>query len=250
VTVQFFEKSHRYKIDGRWATSVTTALKGIPKEAIPRWTAKTVAKHVLKNLDNIPGELERNGFGPTVAMLASIPDNERDTAGDRGTEVHNLAEKYLAGEAVDVPVDLVPYVQGYAQFVDDWRPKSLYDEVIVASRAHNYAGRLDSIQVIPDLGRCLVDYKTSNGVYGEHVLQCAAYRHAEVMVVDGKEIPMPAVERVLILHIQPETYDLIPADAGDLAFENFLKAKANYLANVQSNRLKKLLGEPLVRGAA
>lgn len=248
--IQFFEASHRYKIDGRWATSVTTALKGIPKDALPRWAARTVASHALDNISTLASSVEAFGYGPTLKMLAGVPDEKRDTAGVRGTDVHTLAEKYIAGEEVEVPAELAPYVRGYAQYVQDWNPTSIYDEVIVASRKHNYAGRLDSIQDIPDLGMCLVDYKTSNRVYGEHALQCAAYRHAEVMLVDGVEQPMVPVERVLILHIQKETYDLIPADAGYEVFENFLTAKANYLANVQSGRLAKLLGEPLVREVA
>ncbi|RSN65452.1 hypothetical protein DMH01_03485 [Amycolatopsis sp. WAC 04182] len=248
--IQFFETNHRYKIDGRYATSVTTALKGIPKDALPRWAARTVASHALNNISTLADSVEAFGFEPALRMLAGVPDEKRDTAAIRGTDVHNLAEPYLAGEKVEVPAELEPYVRGYARYVEDWNPTAIYDEVIVASRKHNYAGRLDSIQDIPGLGVCLVDYKTSNRIYGEHALQCAAYRYAETMVVDGEEIPMPPVERVLILHIQPETYDLIPAEAGPETFEKFLTAKANYLANVQSGKLKKLIGEPLVREVA
>jgi hypothetical protein len=250
MTIQFFESSHRYKIDGRWAPSVTTALKGIPKDALVRWASRTVAAHALDNISTLATSVESFGYGPALEMLAGVPNQKRDAAAVRGTEVHALAEQYIAGAEIEVDAHLMPYVRGYAQYIEEWNPKSLHEECITASRTHWYAGRFDSIQDVPGLGVCLVDYKTSKGVYGETALQCAAYRYAEVMVVDGEEQPMRPVERVLILHIQPETYDLIPADAGPEAFENFLKAKANYLANVQSNRLSKLLGEPLVRGAA
>jgi len=250
MSVQFFEASHRYKIDGRWATSVTTALKGIPKDALPRWAAKTVARHALDNISTLAADIEHHGYGPTLSLLAGIPDNQRDTAAIRGTDVHTLAEKYIAGEEVEVPAELAPYVRGYAQYVEDWNPTSLFDEVIVASRKHNYAGRLDSIQDLPGRGVSLVDYKTSSRIYGQHALQCAAYRYAEVMVVDDEERPMVPVERVLILHIQPETYDLIPVQADEVAFRKFLVAKDNYLENVQSDKLKKLIGEPLVREVA
>lgn len=249
MSVQYFDASHRYKIDGKWATSVTTALKGIPKDALPRWAAKTVARHALDNISTLASDIEHHGYGPTLSLLAGIPDNQRDTAAVRGTEVHALAERYIAGEEVEVG-DLAPYVRGYARYVEEWNPTSLFDEVIVASRKHNYAGRLDSIQDVPGLGVCLVDYKTSNRIYGNYALQCAAYRYAEVMVVDEVERPMVPVERVVILHIQPETYDLIPAQADEEAFRKFLVAKDNYLENVQSDKLAKLIGEPLVRGAA
>lgn len=250
MTVQFFEASHRYKIDGQWATSVTTALKGIPKDGLQRWAAKTVAKHALDHISTLAADVEHHGYGPTLSLLSGIPNEKRDTAAIRGTDVHEVGQKYIAGEAVEVRPEIAPYVRGYAQFVEDWNPTSLFDEVMVASRKHNYAGRLDSIQNIPGLGVCLVDYKTSNWIYGEHVLQCAAYRHAEVIVVDGEEQPMVPVGRVLILHIQPETYDLVPVQADEVAFRKFLVAKDNYLENVQSDKLKKLIGEPLVREVA
>ncbi|MBB1153964.1 hypothetical protein [Amycolatopsis dendrobii] len=251
MSVQFFESAHRYKIDGRWATSVTTALKGIPKDGVlTRWAAKTVAAHALDNISTLAESIESFGYGPALKMLADVPNEKRDTAAVRGTEVHALAERYIAHEEIEVPDELMPYVRGYAQYIDDWNPTSLYEEAIVASRTHWYAGRLDSIQDVPDLGVCLVDYKTSKGVYGEYALQCAAYRGAEVIVVDGVEQPMPELDRVLILHIQPDTYDLVPVDAGPEVFEKFLTAKANYLANVQSRKLDKLIGEPLVREVA
>lgn len=251
MSVQFFEKNHRYKIDGVWATSVSTALKGIPKEnVLTRWAAKTVARHALDNISTLAADVEHHGYGPTLSLLAGVPNEKRDRAAVRGTEVHELAERYIGGEEIEVDPEVMPYVRGYAEFVEQWNPKPLHEEMIVASRAHNYAGRLDSIQDIPGLGVCLVDYKTSNGIYGEHVLQCAAYRFAEVMVIDDVEQPMIPVERVLILHIQEGTYDLVPVQADEVAFQKFLTAKKNYVENVQSDKLKKLIGEPLVRGAA
>ena len=251
MTVQFFESNHRYKIDGKYVLAVTTALKGIPKDAVlTRWAAKTVARHALDHLPTLAASVDDFGYEPALAMLAGVPNDKRDKAAIRGTEVHALAEKYISGEEIEVPEELMPYVRGYAEFIETWDPKSLHEELMVASRTHGYAGRLDSIQDIPDLGVCLVDYKTSNGVYGEYVLQCAAYRYAEVMVVDGVEQPMLPVERVLILHIQKDTYDLIPVEADEAAFAKFLIAKDNYIANVQSDKLKKLIGEPLVREVA
>lgn len=251
MTVQFFDASHRYKIDGQWATSVTTALKGIPKDGVlTRWAAKTVATHALNNISTLADSVESFGYGPALKMLADVPNEKRDRAALRGTEVHALAERYIAGEEIEVAAELMPYVRGFAEFIEVWNPKSLHEELVVANKTHRYAGRLDSIQDVPDLGVCLVDYKTSNGVYGEYVLQCAAYRFAEVMVVDGVEEPMVPVERVLILHIQKDTFDLVPVEADEAAFRKFLVAKDNYLSNVQSGKLKKLIGEPLVREVA
>jgi len=237
---------HSYTIDGKRAVGVTTALKGIPKDALVPWAAREVATYVVDNIYDVKRMLDSGGRYPTIDFLKGIPNQKRDTAAVRGTEVHALAERYIRGEEIEVDDALRPYVDGYAAFIRDWSPASVHEEIVVASRKHGYAGTLDSIQDIPALGRCLVDYKTGKGVYGETALQVAAYRYADVYLdAEGNEQPMVPVEKTFVLHIQPDTYDLVPLAADEAAFENYLKAQANYLANVQSKRLDKLLGVPL-----
>jgi len=242
-----FRNYHRYKIDGRWATGVTTALNGVPKdEALKRWAARLVAEYAVTNYGLVGRMIDESGEAHTRHYLAEIPNARRDSAAIRGTEVHALAEKYIRGEEVEVPDRLLPYVEGYAAWVEDWQPKSMHEELVVASRSHMIAGTLDSISYIPSLDAvCLIDYKTSNYVFGVHALQCAAYRHMEVCLVDGVELPMVQVDRVFILHIKPHDYQFIPVQADEEAFGKFLAARDNYLQNVQSNKLEKLLGVAL-----
>lgn len=237
---------HRYKIDGKWAIGVTTALKGIPKDALKLWAARLVAEHVVDNIYDVKKMLDSGGRGPTVHFLKELPNQKRDDAAVRGTDVHELAGPYIKGEPVEVPDHLEPYVRGYAAYIEDWNPTTIHEELVVANREHGYAGTLDSIQDIPELGRVLVDYKTGSGVYGEYALQVAAYRHAEVYLDEnGNEHPMVQVDRALILHIKPDDYELIPVDTSDAAFRKYLAAQANYVENVQSKKLDKLLGLPL-----
>jgi hypothetical protein len=239
---------HSYTIDGKRAVGVTTALKGIPKDALVPWAAKEVATYVVDNIWDIKRMLDSGGKYPTIDFLKAIPNQRRDTAAVRGTEVHALAEKYIRGEEIEVAAHLQPYVDGYVKFINDWQPTSVHEELVVANRTHCYAGTLDAIQDIPRLGRALVDYKTSRGVYGETALQVAAYRYAEVCLdAAGAEQPMPEVEATYVLHIKPGDYDLIPLEAGPDTFQRYLTAQANYLSNVQSKKLDKLLGLPLER---
>jgi hypothetical protein len=243
-----YPNNHRYKIDGKWAIGVTTALKGIPKDALKHWAAKLVAEHVVDNIYDVKKMLDSGGRLPTIYFLKELPNQRRDDAAVRGTDVHALAEKYIKGEPIEVPEHLEAYVRGYAQYIDDWNPATVHEELVVANRAHGYAGTLDSIQDIPTLGRALVDYKTSNYVYGEHALQVAAYRHADIYIdTDGNEHPMLEVDRTFVLHIKPDDYDLIPVETGDAVFRKYLAAQANYVENVQSKKLDKLIGLPLER---
>lgn len=245
IQVVEYPNYHRYKLDGKWAIGVTTALNGIPKDGLKYWAAGVVADYALSNMRQVSWLLESAGYGPARKMLTDIPNEHRDSAAVRGTDVHELAEKYIRDEEIEVPEALMPYVEGYAAYISDFDPASVHEELVVANRTHMYAGRLDSIQDVPSLGRVLVDYKTSRKVYGEHVLQCAAYRFAETYKDGDGEHPMIPVDAAYILHIQPGTYDMVPAQADEDAFRKFLVALENYRENVQSDKLKNLLGVPL-----
>lgn len=246
---------HSYTIDGRRATGVTTALKGVPKqEILVPWAAKTVAEHVVDNIYDIKRMIDSGGRNPTIWYLKELPNQVRDTAAVRGTAVHKIAEQIIRHEEVEVPEPLTAYVEGYLRYLEDFNPTTIAEELIVGSREHMVAGRLDSIQDIPAYGRSHVDYKTGKGVYGEAALQVAAYRHMEVCVdAEGNEQPNIQVEHTFVLHLMPGEYELVPVQAGKDEFGQFLAALANYRANVMSRRLDKLIGEPVEppkRGAA
>jgi hypothetical protein len=239
---------HRYKIDGRWAIGVTTALKGVPKDdALKKWAARLVAEYAINHMDQVRNMIAEAGEGHAIHYLKEIPNQRFKSAGIRGTAVHALAEQYIKGREIAPDDELAPYAEGYAAFIEDFNPTSVHEELVVASREHMIAGTLDSIQDIPGHGRCLVDYKTSGGVYGEYALQVSAYEHMEVYLdpETGKEQPMIPVDECLILHIKPHDYELIPVISNQETFRKFLTARDNYVANVQSKKLDKLLGIPL-----
>lgn len=237
---------HRYKIDGQAAVGVTTALNGIPKN-LTRWAARSVADYALTNLRSLGHVLESAGYGPAMDLLTAIPNQRRDAAAVRGTDVHALAELYIQDQPIDVGPELKPYVEGYAAYISDYEPTSIHEELVVGNRACMYAGRLDSIQESRHFGRAMIDYKTSNRVYGNHALQCVAYCRADCALIDGETVPFEPIDTAFILHIQPGTYDLIPVQVTDWAFESFLVCLDHYKRNVQSegSKLKALLGEPL-----
>jgi hypothetical protein len=245
---------HSYSIDGKRAVGVTTALRALPKE-LTGWAARTVAEYVCEHPSEVMGMLEQGGSGPTVSFLSGLPFQRRNDAGIRGTAVHKLAEPAARGEEVEVPPELEGYVESYIRFLDDVDPKPIHEELVVASREHLVAGTLDSIMDIPDLGRCLVDYKTGTGIYGETALQVAAYRHMEVCLDPaGNEQPMPAVDATYCLHIRPDGYDLIPLQAGPDEFDAFLAVLKVYRTCIQKvqnvKKLDRLLGEPLTLGTS
>lgn len=210
--LKFFEKSHRYTLDGKPVKGVTTLLSGgLPKPALPYWAAKSVAEWVATNgpeavallgYNHDTGECEGDPR-QIIAELKAKPWEKRDAAAVRGTDVHDLAERIVHGQEVDVPDHLTGYVAGYLAFVEEYQLVPRYTEKPVASRRWGYAGKFDFIGQVKALGdeTYLLDWKTSSGVYGETALQCAAYANAEFLVDNDLEIPMPAIDRIGVVHI-------------------------------------------------
>lgn len=240
---------HSYSIDGQRATGVTTALKALPLD-LSGWGARVVADHILAHPQLILDIIAHGGNTPTRNYLAGLPNEARNKAGVRGTAVHKLAEQIILGGEVEVDQQhLEPYAESYIRFLDDHKGVSVHAELVVASRAHLYAGTLDSIQDIPGLGRVQVDYKTGNGIYGKDALQVTAYQFADCCLIDGEERPMPPVDGSYILHIQPDGYGLYPVKADEEAFDTFLAVLSVYRRAVQKVRdrqkLEALIGEPI-----
>src|SRR5690349_15702169 len=209
MTLKYSEKSHRYWQDGKPIRGVTGLISGgIPKPAIPPWGYRLIAEFVADHPTDVE-DMRRHGRDTLINSLRGLPDKRRDDAGARGTEIHALAEKIIYGTEVDVPDRLWPYVDGYIRLLDEWGVEPVLTERSVGNRTHWYAGRLDGVVRIPRLsdGLILWDLKTSRGIYGETALQTAAYALAEHYVEDDApdvEIPMPVIERTVVVHITDE----------------------------------------------
>lgn len=250
MSLKFSAKAHRYWMDGKPAPGVTTILgKGIPKPAIPYWAARTVAEYVADEPEKVEA-LRAAGRDPMVAALKGVPWTKRDEAAVRGTAVHDLAERVIHGEAVEVPEHLAGYVEGYVRFLDEFGVEPILTEKSVGNREHWYAGRFDAIVRIPRWrgGVGLLDLKTSTGVYGETALQNAAYAHAEFYVEDddpNTEIPLPEIDWIAVAHVTE--YGTSLYDLGDkgAAFAEFLAAKK--VADT-TDRRKNLIGDPVQIG--
>lgn len=201
----FSEEGHRYYLDGKRTSSVTTILSGgIPKPFLVPWAARKAAEYAVANP------------GASFDDIKEAPNRERDAAGVRGTAVHDIAEQIIHGTPVDVPEELYPYVDGYVRFLDSFRVEPLLIEKTVAHRGMGYAGRFDAIVMLPGLNGSdpvMVDLKTSNGVYRETKAQCAAYSEADFYVeVDAPEteLVIPEIQASYVAHITPNGTYLHP----------------------------------------
>lgn len=224
MSLVFYEKSHRYKLDGQWVPGVTTILGVLNKPALPKWAATSVAEYVADNREAIE-HLYAAGRGPMVASLKEMPWQLARDAASRGTKLHDIAEQIVNGAEVDVTDELVPVVENAIQFMEDWHLTPLLVEAPVASRKHGYAGKLDLIAgyIHPrtgETGTGIFDWKSGKRIYPEACFQLNAYGHADG---HGDELePMPEIDAAFGVHIRADGYDCHPLPYSDDVFTEFL----------------------------
>jgi hypothetical protein len=224
---------------------VTTVLGiAFPKPALVGWSAKEVAEAVVNRRECLADftDDELRDF------LRGAPSRVRNPAANRGTEVHRLANRLAHGEDVDVPVELLDYVDAYLAFLRAFEPSEALIERPCFNRRLRYGGTFDMVARLggPGAGRrYLVDIKTSgSGVYGEVALQLAAYGHAEFYLDElGAEQPMPALDAYGALWVRPDGYDFYPVEVTSrewAAFRTFHRG-----AKWIKERQERVLSDPL-----
>lgn len=245
--LRFFEKTHKYTLDGRPIPGVTTLIGGgVPKPALPYWAAKTVAEWVVDHQEECASLVASSDRFAAIKTLKGIPWEKRDAAAVKGSEIHALAELIIHGHEAEVPDALLGYVNGYVKFLEEFDVQPILTEIPVANRTWWYAGKPDAIVHMPfgvgDRQNWLLDWKTSNAVYGETSLQTAAYARAEFYMAGEDEMTLPPIDRIGVVHITETGSHLYDLGDIDKAFAEFKSAA--YIAKT-ADRRKALISEPL-----
>lgn len=239
---------------------VTTLMgDGLPKKALINWSANATAEYAIDNWD----ELSKLAPSARLKKLQGGRYESKDTAANRGTQVHKMGERLIAGEAVVVPDLLRPYVDSYVRFLDEFQLRARHVEAVVYSDAHRYVGTLDIFGdvLLPDMPEydhlprdddgfvcdALIDAKTNrSGIFGETALQLAGYRFADFMQPDPRDpesaFPMPEVAWTGALWIRPGGYSLVPVTAGEEQHRALLYVQQTGLFDKGA---RDLIGEPI-----
>lgn len=175
-------------------------------------------------------------------ILTAVRFKMMSRAGARGTEIHKYAEQLATGASVNVPKQHAQTVDQYRRFLDEWAPTNALTEAVVINREWQYMAVVDLIADFPGVwadgplegqpvGRGVIDLKTGrSGIFGDVSLQVEAAAHAETILIDGEEHPMPHIDFVGAIHVTPHAYnvhsfDRGPDGDGDDTFATFLYAK-------------------------
>lgn len=198
---------YRHPKTGEEAPSITTILGVLDKPALPRWAAKEAAEYAATHWPALSALPARD----RVKLIKAAPWDRSGDAASVGDRVHDAIDLAIKGNTTSAPYDLdiVPFMDAFADFTDTWRPEWVTSEFTVWNRAVGYAGTGDFIARVGGL-LVLGDHKTGKGVYPEAALQLHALAHAEAVVrPDGTEDPLPEIDRLAVLHLRPHQWELI-----------------------------------------
>lgn len=175
IKIKFFPDSHIYMVDGKRVSGVTTYL-GIIDKSRPLiiWATELCRDFLLEKfaMSTLTEE--------DIYRASTLHEEKKAEAGAVGDEAHNWVEKYIQGESVEMPER--KEVQLAINAFLDWeaanKVKFLSSERVVYSKKHGYVGKMD-IEAKVGGKLCLIDIKTSNGLYNSYLLQTAAYVRAD-----------------------------------------------------------------------
>lgn len=224
--ITFLDQRWYYAESGNHVPSVTTILNAYPKgPEYYQWLKK----------------------------VGEEADTIRDEAGRRGSIVHELTERYDAGEEVSlfdvhgnisVRIGEWAMLEKYILFRQKTMWPIVHSEKNIVSEALGCAGTLDRVFLVNGK-KMLVDIKTSNTIYAHYWLQLSAYK--KLLAVECGE----QVDSVAILWLNAKTrtegkngviqgkgYQLIVRDEVDELkdFPRFLATQQLWLAENEDLR--------------
>lgn len=128
--------------------------------------------------------------------------DSRDKAANAGTIAHAMVEHHLTGKNIesdlpDVDAETMAKARDAHEAYLQWERQSKIDflaiENALVSEVHQVGGTIDGIGVIDDK-LCVIDFKTSNAIYQDALIQVATYEviwnenHPEAPITGGAHI--------------------------------------------------------------
>ena len=221
--------------------SITTVLKSEAKPAIAQWAANQTAAYAVANAESLLTHSEDWGY---KMLRFNYHEGVLQDASEMGTWLHEYVQADVDGSEEEFP-DLNVAHDSHWEMVEQWlKFKSEHDirahhtERTVWNDELGYAGTLDGLWEF-DGKLCLMDIKTSRGLYTSTWMQLAALWNAPEMFIPQDDDSYASltgwqkpVEEIGVLHIRPNDWDSrgnpmpafcrwVPANDLDLHFRAF-----------------------------
>lgn len=184
IELNFDEKRHMFTVDNKPVISVTRVTGVIDKSGpLMYWAVNMGAEFLTINLE----KLKRDSNGDVILKLIDESKKQhrirKEKAADTGSQVHAWVEGFIKAKTEkDIPpvpkeTEVYNGVMAFLKWTDEHNVKFLSSERHIYSKKHKYAGIMDAEAIIKGK-KCVVDFKTSKGIYPEMRFQVAAYQAA------------------------------------------------------------------------
>ena len=187
--------------------------------------------HVVPSVTGIIGELRKVTLGRYEYFVNVFTSNVIDAetiraAGDTGTAIHKACGIILehGHDALDwdgLDPDLIPPLQQFEKWMEDWEPEIILVETPMYSKKYGYAGTSDIIARIPRLKKKVAVTDIKTGAFSMVGPQTSAYTQLYKEEYKDKS----SIERA-VLHLPKDgsdyTYKVLENHASDW---NFFKAR-------------------------
>lgn len=187
--ITFDEPQHRYELDEKPITGVTTILGMKAKPQLIPWAARTATDYIktqLVDCETVDGKyvINKEWLDLVVDRATNKHSEKKEGAADFGTHVHLACEIYaleqMGKEHEPMPTlteDEEVAFGNFVSWVKENNVKFLESEIIVYSEEHWYSGTCDFVAEID--GKIWIgDIKTSSAIYPEYFWQTSAYQLA------------------------------------------------------------------------
>lgn len=114
-------------------------------------------------------------------IISSLYD-KRDEAADAGTLAHSMVERYIEdGTRLVIPDNEVGKqaeqgFKNYLQWEENNRIKIVKQEMEMVSEKYQFGGCPDALGIDNQNNLCILDWKNSNAIYQDYLIQLAAYK--------------------------------------------------------------------------
>lgn len=226
MKLEFNEKNHRYTLDEKPVTGVTTILGVIAKPALINWSANMAVDYMCEHIGELlKFPINKENTDKILKEARKAHCMKRDKAADIGTIAHKQIENWINGDPLDeVDSKVRKMVDNFIGWADKNKVEFLASEKQVYSEKNWFAGTYDFLCKI-DGKTYLGDVKTSSGIYPEMFFQCAAYQICE------EEMEEVKIDGCVIVNIRKDgTFEEKRSISNETNKEAFLAALKLYRA--------------------
>jgi len=183
VQLEYYPNTHTYKVGNKIVYGVSSIVSIIDKPALMYWA-------VNQCIDNLKGIWEAGKSYDEIEIIKAletaknIHTEKKNQSATIGELAHKWIENYIKSKIEGKEPPAPPLNEQLKNSIDaflKWEKENnvewLESERKIYSKKYDYAGTLDA-EAIVNNELSIIDFKTSQGIYDEYLLQVSAYLYA------------------------------------------------------------------------